>query len=182
MRQRQSRLALCRFIGPAGGHCIPIDPFYLTYERANMVMRPFIELAGEINAQMPAYVVKRIEGALKDNGVSKLKEANILLLGLSYKRDVDDMRRPSLVIMSALKKAGARWTIMTRILTRLRSRVPIRIGGQKSLPFSSETLDDYDAVVILTGYRAVDYVLLTRMRGSLSTRATPCVAWSLKES
>ena len=69
--------------GPGlGGHCIPIDPFYLTYKARQYGHETrFIELAGEINTKMPAYVVERIEGALKENGVSALKEANILLLG-----------------------------------------------------------------------------------------------------
>ena len=122
----------------------------------------FIELAGEINTQMPAYVVERIEGALKDNGVSELKEANILLLGLSYKRDVDDMREsPSLVIMSALKEAGAAVDYHDPHIDEIKvTRAHPHLAGQKSLPFSSDILDDYDAVVILTDHRAVDYELL----------------------
>ena len=150
--------------GPGlGGHCIPIDPFYLTYKARQYGHETrFIELAGEINTQMPAYVVERIEGALKDNGVSELKEANILLLGLSYKRDVDDMREsPSLVIMSALKEAGAVVDYYDPHIDEIKiTRAHPHLAGQKSLPFSSETLDDYDAVVILTDHRAVDYELL----------------------
>lgn len=150
--------------GPGlGGHCIPIDPFYLTYKARQYGHETrFIELAGEINTQMPAYVVERIEGALKDNGVSELKEANILLLGLSYKRDVDDMREsPSLVIMNALKEAGAAVNYHDPHIDEIKvTRAHPHLAGQKSLPFSSDTLGDYDAVVILTDHRAVDYALL----------------------
>ena len=150
--------------GPGlGGHCIPIDPFYLTYKaRQYGYETRFIELAGEINNQMPAYVIERIEGALNDNGVSKLEEANILLLGLSYKRDVDDMREsPSLVIMSALKEAGATVDYYDPHIDEIKvTRAHPHLAGQKSSPFSSFTLTNYDAVVILTDHKAIDYALL----------------------
>ena len=150
--------------GPGlGGHCIPIDPFYLTYKARQYGHETrLIELAGKINTQMPAYVVKRIEGALKDNGVSELKEASILLLGLSYKRDVDDMREsPSLVIMSALKEAGAAVDYHDPHIEEIKvTRAHPHLAGQRSSAFLPDTLGDYDAVVILTDHEAVDYDLL----------------------
>ena len=150
--------------GPGlGGHCIPIDPFYLTYKARQYGHKTrFIELAGEINTQMPNYVIERIEVALKDNGVSKLEDAKILLLGLSYKADVDDMREsPSLVIMSALKEAGATVDYHDPHIEEIKvTRAHPHLAGQRSSKFSSDTMNDYDAVVILTDHKAVDYGLL----------------------
>ena len=95
--------------GPGlGGHCIPIDPFYLTWKAAEYGMwTRFIELAGEINTRMPAYVVQQGPEALTDEGKS-LKGATVLVLGLSYKADIDDDREsPSYEIIELLQERGA---------------------------------------------------------------------------
>ena len=150
--------------GPGlGGHCIPIDPFYLTYKARQYGHETrFIELAGEINTQMPAYVVARIAAALSENGGVNLGAANILLLGLSYKRDVDDMREsPSLVIMSALKEAGALVDYHDPHIGEIKvTRAHPHLAGQESVALSPDALGKYDAVVILTDHSGVDYEML----------------------
>jgi UDP-N-acetyl-D-glucosamine dehydrogenase len=95
--------------GPGlGGHCIPIDPFYLTWKaREYGIHTRFIELAGEINTQMPRYVIDRLISSLNRNG-KPIQDSKILVLGLAYKKNVDDMREsPSLEILELLKNSGA---------------------------------------------------------------------------
>ena len=95
--------------GPGlGGHCIPIDPFYLTWKAREYGMHTrFIELAGEINSAMPAYVVEKTMDALNDIG-KPLKGSNVLVLGIAYKKNVDDMREsPSVQLMELLQDKGA---------------------------------------------------------------------------
>src|SRR5690606_22232723 len=95
--------------GPGlGGHCIPIDPFYLTWKaREYGLSTHFIELAGEINREMPDWVVNKIADALNEREKS-LKGSRILALGIAYKRDVDDMREsPSVMVMEILSERGA---------------------------------------------------------------------------
>ena len=95
--------------GPGlGGHCIPIDPFYLTWKaRAYDFHTKFIELAGEINTSMPYYVVDKVSHALNDDG-KNVKSSKVLVLGLAYKKDVDDTREsPSLKLIELLRKMGA---------------------------------------------------------------------------
>ena len=95
--------------GPGlGGHCIPIDPFYLTWKaREYEISTKFIEIAGEINTSMPTYVVQALMDALNDRGKA-LKNARVLVLGLAYKKDIDDLREsPSLKLIEILAKKGA---------------------------------------------------------------------------
>ena len=150
--------------GPGlGGHCIPIDPFYLTYKARQYGHETrFIELAGEINTQMPTYVFERIKDTLAGIGLPDLEDAHILLLGLSYKPNVDDMREsPSLVIMSALKAAGANVDYHDPHVQEIKiTRSHPHLAGERSSLFSAETVSHYDVVVILTDHKAVDYQLL----------------------
>ena len=103
--------------GPGlGGHCIPVDPFYLSWKAKEWDFRTrFIELAGEINTNMPYHVLASIGGAL--NGHKKsLNGSRILILGVAYKKDIDDLREsPALTIIELLQKEGARSAITTRI-------------------------------------------------------------------
>src|SRR5690606_22425382 len=95
--------------GPGlGGHCIPIDPFYLTWKaREYGVHTRFIELAGEINSDMPKWVISKVADALNDRGRS-IKDSKVLVLGIAYKKDVDDMREsPSVQLMELLRAKGA---------------------------------------------------------------------------
>lgn len=147
--------------GPGiGGHCIPIDPFYLTWKAREYGMHTrFIELAGEINAGMPDYVVGRIQGALNERG-KPLSGAKILCLGIAYKRDVDDMREsPSVFVMERLRDQGA-------ILSYSDSYVPVFPEMREhdfdlaSVELTPESVADYDAVVLLTDHSDFDYEML----------------------
>lgn len=147
------------FPGPGlGGHCIPIDPFYLTWKaREYGVNTRFIELAGQINRGMPEYVVRRAMMALNDSG-KPVKGSRVLLLGLAYKADVDDMREsPTFELMDRFRALGA-------AVNYHDPHVPV-IGptrehaawqGVKSVPWDRATVSSYDAVVISTNHKAVN--------------------------
>lgn len=149
--------------GPGlGGHCIPIDPFYLTWKAREFEMQTrFIELAGEINAQMPRYVVQRTQDALNARSQS-LKGAQILVLGVAYKRDVDDLREsPALKVIELLTEAGAR--------VRYHDPLVPQIGALRrhqldmaSVPLDDDALSSADAVMILTDHSDVDYARVVR--------------------
>jgi len=149
--------------GPGlGGHCIPIDPFYLTW-RAHEFEIPtrFIELAGEINTSMPEYVIDRLGRALNDEKKS-LKGSRILLLGVAYKRDVDDMREsPSLRLIELLTEQGARLEYHDPYVPVLPATRKYRYR-MKSVPLSPSRLKAADAVLIATDHGSVDYRLVGR--------------------
>jgi len=143
--------------GPGlGGHCIPIDPFYLSWKARQFdSWTRFIELAGEINTSMPAYVVSRLVEALNECG-KPLKGSKILVLGISYKKDVDDLREsPSLVIIELLLKKGAAVVyndpyFRSIPLTRQHNlKVP-------SVELTPEELASVDAVVVATAHSTYD--------------------------
>lgn len=147
------------FPGPGyGGHCIPVDPFYLAW-KAKEVDYPtkFIELAGEINTLMPYYVVSKTIEALNERGKS-IKGARILVLGIAYKKDIDDQREsPSLKIISLLQKKGA-------IVSYNDPYVPQSFGHRdypglklKSVRLSEKKLKEFNAVVIATDHSRYDY-------------------------
>ncbi len=144
--------------GPGlGGHCIPIDPFYLTWKaREYEASTKFIELAGEINTSMPNYVVSKVMDALNDRGKS-LKGSKILILGVAYKKDIDDMREsPSIKLIELLSHKGA-------LVGYNDPYVPVfpRLRGHsidlKSTELDARMLKGYDAVVIVTDHSAYDY-------------------------
>jgi UDP-N-acetyl-D-glucosamine dehydrogenase len=146
--------------GPGlGGHCIPIDPFYLTWKAREYGQHTrFIELAGEINTSMPKFVVHRVAEALN----SKKKAINgskILLLGLAYKANVDDMREsPTYVLLDLLKGQGAEVAYYDpHIPVVLPTREHANWTGTKSVAWSKEEIAKYDAVVIATAHDAVNY-------------------------
>ena len=135
--------------GPGlGGHCIPIDPFYLTWKAKEFgVQTRFIELAGEINRSMPRYVVSKVQDCL--NFYSKpLKGSKILILGLSYKSDIDDMREsPSLELIKLLEEKGAKADYHDPFIPELGStREYSFLAGRKSQPLS----DQYSCFVLST--------------------------------
>ena len=146
------------FPGPGlGGHCIPIDPFYLTWKAKEYGLSThFIELAGEINRDMPEWVVAKIADALNDRHKS-LKGSRILALGIAYKRDVDDMREsPSVFVMEHLRDRGA-------IVEYSDPNVPVfpKMREHKfdlsSVNLTPEMIEYYDAVVLLTDHSDFDY-------------------------
>ena len=144
--------------GPGlGGHCIPIDPFYLTWKARHFDFSTrFIELAGEINTNMPYYVVSRTIEALNSHEKS-VKNADILVLGVAYKKDVDDMREsPALRVMELLERKGARIRYHDPYVPKAESH---RVPGKTwtSVPLNDEVLTSADAVLILTDHSAVDY-------------------------
>lgn len=135
--------------GPGlGGHCIPIDPFYLTWKAKEFGMHTrFIELAGEINRSMPKWVVSKVQDCLNDHGKA-LKGAKILLLGLAYKSDVDDMREsPSLELMKLLENKGAVVEYHDPYIPEIGpTREYAFLQGRKSRPLSST----YDCFLVST--------------------------------
>lgn len=149
--------------GPGiGGHCIPIDPFYLTWKAREFGLHThFIELAGEINAGMPQYVVDKTIAALNDRKKS-LKGAKVLVLGIAYKRDVDDMREsPSVMVMEILRDWGAD-------IAYCDPNVPVFPKMREhnfdlsSVALTAENLRAQDAVLLLTDHTDFDYDLIAR--------------------
>jgi UDP-N-acetyl-D-glucosamine dehydrogenase len=148
--------------GPGlGGHCIPIDPFYLTW-KAREVGRTtrFIELAGEINHAMPGYVVERLMLALNDRGQS-VRGSRILVLGLAYKPDVDDVREsPSFELIERLTDLGAAVDYNDPHVPATHPMRNYGDLGMRSVPLSPEMLAGYDAVLIATHHAAYDWQLV----------------------
>lgn len=150
--------------GPGlGGHCIPIDPFYLTWKaREYGINTRFIELAGEINTAMPHFVIERLTAALSDRLGKALKGARILVMGVAYKKNVDDQREsPSLHIIEELERRGARISYHDPLIPRI---TPTRdhpgLTGRRSSALTAKTLAATDAVLIVTDHDAVDYHLI----------------------
>ena len=145
--------------GPGlGGHCIPIDPFYLTWKaREYGVHTRFIELAGQVNRAMPEYVVQRTMIALNDRGKA-VKGSRILLLGLAYKADVDDMREsPTFELMDRFTALGAEVSYHDPHVPEIGpTREHAKWRGVKSQPWSEEAIRQQDAVVISTHHKACD--------------------------
>jgi len=144
--------------GPGlGGHCIPIDPFYLSWKaRQYDLSTRFIELAGEVNVSMPRFVVAKITEALNDKGKA-LKGSNILVLGLAYKKDVDDVREsPSLTLIELLQSRGAKVDYNDPHVPRTH-RMREHDLKMSSVPLTAAALKRYDAVVISTDHSAYDY-------------------------
>lgn len=141
--------------GPGlGGHCIPIDPLYLSWKaRLYGFESRFIDLSSQVNSSMPEYVVKRVAEALNDRAKA-LKESRILLLGIAYKRDVGDMREsPALEILQHLKKEGARVSYHDPFVPK------VSIGSHvlRSVPLTPAILSSADCVVIVTDHQGVNY-------------------------
>ena len=149
--------------GPGlGGHCIPIDPFYLTW-KARQYGEPtrFIELAGEINTAMPEYVVNKLSEALNKRR-KPLSGSRILVLGLAYKKDVDDLREsPSIELIELLRHQGAKVDYNDPHIPRTH-RGREHDLGLKSVPLSPQSLKRYDAVLISTDHSAYDYDMIVR--------------------
>ncbi|HEY7472830.1 MAG TPA: nucleotide sugar dehydrogenase [Gemmatimonadota bacterium] len=146
--------------GPGwGGHCIPIDPFYLTWKaREYGAYTRFIELAGEINTRMPEYVVERVAASLNELG-KPVKGSRILILGLSYKPNIsDDRESPSYRLMDLLDERGAEVAYHDpHVPVILPSREHGHWAGLESTPWDRETIESYDAVIVATDHAAVDY-------------------------
>ncbi|MEX0771569.1 MAG: nucleotide sugar dehydrogenase [Balneolales bacterium] len=146
--------------GPGlGGHCIPIDPFYLTWKAREYGLNTrFIELAGEVNTDMPKYVLKRTLEALNAHGKA-ISKSKVLCVGLAYKPNVDDMREsPTYHIMDLLDKYGAKVDYHDDYVPVIpETREHSHWAGYKSVPFDQETLSSYDAVIITTNHSYLDF-------------------------
>jgi UDP-N-acetyl-D-glucosamine dehydrogenase len=145
--------------GPGlGGHCIPVDPYYLSWKaREYDFATRFIELAGEINTSMPYHVVDAIAAALNERQKS-LKGSRILVLGVAYKKDVDDLREsPSLKILQLLGERGAQVDYNDPHFPRLHKMRHYDFSDKQSVGLDPKTLASYDSVVISTDHSSYDY-------------------------
>ena len=151
--------------GPGlGGHCIPIDPFYLTWIAKKYGFNTrFIELAGEVNTGMPKYVVRKIADALNERGMP-VKGSKVAILGMAYKKDVDDPREsPGFELLDMLQKKGA-------IVKYNDPHIPLLpkmrhwplLPSMESFPLTPESLAEQDCVLIATNHSAYDYEFIVR--------------------
>lgn len=151
--------------GPGlGGHCIPIDPFYLTWKAREFdLSTKFIELAGEINTQMPFFVVSKVQDALGKKGKA-LRKSRILILGLAYKKDVDDLREsPALKLMDILERQGC-------VIDYHDPYIPVFSGDRhfpklktkRSKPFAEATFSKADLVLVCTNHSQIDYAKIKK--------------------
>jgi UDP-N-acetyl-D-glucosamine dehydrogenase len=151
--------------GPGlGGHCIPIDPFYLTWKAREYVQNTrFIELAGEINSAMPEYVVHQVVAALNDRRKA-LNGSKVLVVGLAYKADVDDDREsPSYVLMTLLKERGAQVSYYDPYVPVIKlTREHPQWAGVKSIYWEEKTIKNFDLALIATKHAEVDYPALAQ--------------------
>ena len=142
--------------GPGlGGHCIPIDPHYLAWKMRTLDYKArFIELAGQINSSMPEHVVELIRCSLNDLAIT-INNSNILLIGMAYKKDIDDVREsPSLDIMGLLEDQGALVSYYDPYISEIQWNSEIKKGY---LNLSEINLTKYNAIVILTNHSNIDY-------------------------
>jgi UDP-N-acetyl-D-glucosamine dehydrogenase len=149
--------------GPGlGGHCIPIDPFYLTWKAREFgVHTRFIELAGEINSSMPAWVVGKITDALNERGKA-LRGSKVLVLGLAYKKNVDDPREsPSIQMMELLRAKGAQIAYSDPHIPAF-PKMREHHFDLKSVALSPSVLSDFDCVLLATNHDAFDYALIRK--------------------
>jgi len=152
--------------GPGlGGHCIPIDPFYLTWKsREYELPTRFIELAGEINAAMPRYVVGSLAEALDIRAGKALSRSRILIIGLAYKKNVPDIREsPSLRLIEIIEERGGRADYHDPFVAEVpATREHIALKGRKSVALTEESVRTYDAVLVATDHDDVDYAGLVQ--------------------
>jgi len=146
--------------GPGlGGHCIPIDPFYLTWKAREFGQHTrFIELAGEINTRMPEHIVHRVADALNERSKA-IKGSRILILGLAYKPNVDDEREsPSYVLMDLLNKGGAEVEYYDPYVPVIKpTREHSHFAGKQSVDWSQTAISGFDLVLIATNHSCVNY-------------------------
>ena len=151
--------------GPGlGGHCIPIDPLYLSW-KARQYGKPtrFIELAAEINTFMPEYVVTKTAEAMSMHLGKALKGAKVLVLGLAYKKDVDDVREsPSVILIELLQKHGAKPAYHDPFIPSGKEMREHNITNLRSVPLTAENIAKYDCVVISTDHTDTDYELVCK--------------------
>ncbi len=152
--------------GPGlGGHCIPIDPFYLTWKAREFgVPTRFIELAGEINTMAPSYVVEKLIAALSQHQRKAVNGSKILIVGIAYKKNVEDTREsPAFTLLDQLEAAGGEvefYDPYVPVIPQMREHA--NMSGRKSIMLTEETVSRYDAVLICTDHDKVDYDIIGR--------------------
>jgi len=169
--------------GPGlGGHCIPIDPFYLTWKAREYGLHTrFIELAGEINSHMPDWVVQKMVDALNERGKA-VRGSRVLVLGIAYKKNVDDMREsPSVMLMEILRAKGARVEYSDPHIPKF-PKLRAHQFDLSSVPLSPDTLRAYDVVLVATDHDRFDWPMIAAhsqlvvdTRGVYKTRAANIV-------
>jgi len=150
--------------GPGlGGHCIPVDPYYLSWKaREYDFATRFIELAGEINTEMPYHVVSALGAALNEREKS-VKGAKILLLGVAYKKDVDDLREsPSLKLLELLTARGANVDYNDPYFPALFKMRHYDFSNKKSVDLTPKKIASYDCVLIATDHSSYDYEAIVK--------------------
>jgi UDP-N-acetyl-D-glucosamine dehydrogenase len=148
--------------GPGlGGHCIPIDPFYLSWKAKQTGFDPrFIELAGHINAGMPHYVVEKVAEALNTKRKA-INGSNILVAGVAYKRDIDDMREsPALDVMGLLHSKGAKISYADPFVPEVHGREWSGRYDIQAVDLTRGSIAQYDCIVIITDHKAFDYAAI----------------------
>jgi UDP-N-acetyl-D-glucosamine dehydrogenase len=165
--------------GPGlGGHCIPIDPFYLSWKAKQSGFEArFIELAGQVNGSMPHFVVDKIAEAL-NSARKAVNGSRVLVVGITYKRDIDDIREsPALDVMAILQQKGASVSYADPFVPTLTARGWLGGCELHSTPLDPSTLAGFDCVVILTDHRTIDYKtmvaaapLIVDTRNAIKTR------------
>lgn len=172
--------------GPGlGGHCIPIDPFYLTWKAHEFgISTRFIELAGEINTRMPHHVVSRLAEALDRHAGVSLSRARVLIVGVAYKKNIDDMREsPSLVLIELLEARGATVEFYDPLIPVIPpTREHANLTGRRSIEWSEAAVNEYDAVLISTDHDAVDYMALVEHARLIVDTRNACGKRALTEA
>jgi UDP-N-acetyl-D-glucosamine dehydrogenase len=152
--------------GPGlGGHCIPIDPFYLTWRAEQFGQKTrFIELAGEINTAMPGHIVQVLEELLKERFDKNIARANILILGVAYKKNIDDVREsPAFTIIEILEDKGASTAFYDPHVSEIPiTRKHMQLAGRQTIEWDPSCFEEYDAVLIVTDHDGVDYAELVK--------------------
>lgn len=149
--------------GPGlGGHCIPIDPFYLSWKAKEYDLNlRFVELSGEVNISMPYFVIGRLIDALNERGKA-LKGCNVLLIGIAYKKNVDDLREsPALKIWDILLKKGAKVSYHDPFIPKVPKTRKYKFEAESKL-LNKEILESFDAVIITTDHSSIDYELIKK--------------------
>ena len=164
--------------GPGlGGHCIPIDPFYLSWKaKMNGFEARFIELAGQINGSMPRFVVNKIQAALNDRGKS-VKNSRVHLLGMAYKKDIADVREsPSLDVLGLLDKLGARLSYSDPQVSHVKLG-GLELDSQPVLPSCREA----DCVVLLTDHSSFDYEAIANQSNLIVDTRNAFRSWRMEK-
>ena len=168
--------------GPGlGGHCLPIDPFYLTWKaREHGIPTRFIELAGEINTGMPQHIVERVAFTLDTRRARALNGAKVLVLGVAYKSDVEDIREsPALRIIQLLEGRGAVVDYHDPYVPEIpRTREHPELAGRRSVVIDHARVAAYDAVQICTDHRAVDYGMVVSSAALIVDTRNACGRWT----